>query len=142
MSDATLDEEARAYAAFEAAVAAVPRERFEETSLPDGWTVKDVLWHVAYWWRDGARTFAAIADGTHTGFDEDEETDVTNARVLDESRSRSLEEVEAEVAEARAALLTAFDPVSDDELALELFRSETIEHYDEHLPALRTLGGA
>ena len=142
MNDAMLDEEARAYEAFRSAVEAVPRERFEETVLPDGWTVKDVLWHVAYWWRDGARTFGAIADGTHRGFDDDEETDVTNARVLDESRSRSLREVEDEVAEARAALLAAFDPVSDDELAIELFRSETIEHYEEHLPALRTLAGA
>jgi Mycothiol maleylpyruvate isomerase N-terminal domain len=133
-------EEARAFAEFEAAVAAVPRERMEEAVLPDGWTVKDVLWHVAYWWGDGERTFRAIAAGTHTGFDDDEETDVANARVLEESRSRSLQEVEAELGAVRGSFLAAFAPVAGDATAVELFRSETIEHYEEHLPAVRTLG--
>ena len=40
---------------------------------------------------------------------------------------------------ARAALLEAFAPLAGDPVADELFVSETIEHYDEHLPALRGL---
>jgi hypothetical protein len=112
----------------------------EEAVLPDGWTVKDVLWHVAYWWRDGSRTFVAMAAGTHRADEDEEETDVTNARVLDDSRSRSLQEVEAEVAAARTACLETFVPVAGNPEADELFRSETIDHYEEHLRAVRTLG--
>ncbi len=135
-----LDEEAAAYAEFRAAVDAVPRERREEAVLPEGWTVKDVLWHVAYWWRDGARTFEALAAGIRDDDEwSDDETDAANARVLEESRSRSLDAVEAEVDAARAALLEAFGRVADDSSAVEAFRSETIEHYDEHLEAVRTL---
>jgi hypothetical protein len=135
-----LDEEAAAYAEFRAAVDAVPRERREEAVLPGGWTVKDVLWHVAYWWRDGARTFGALSAGIREHDESsDDETDATNARVLEESRSRSLDAVEAEVDAARAALLEAFGGVADDPSAVETFRSETIEHYDEHLEAVRAL---
>ena len=141
MTDDLRGDEDRAYGAFREAVAAVPRERMEEALLPDGWTVKDVLWHVAYWWRDGASTFGRIAAGSGVADDaEDEDTDVTNARVLDESRSRSLHEVEDEVTAARAVLLEAYAPVAGTAAADELFRSETIDHYDEHIEAVRSLG--
>jgi uncharacterized damage-inducible protein DinB len=135
-----LAREARAYAAFEEAVAAVPADRREEPTLPDGWSVKDVLWHVAYWWRDGERSFREMRSGTYT--DEDwtaEQTDATNARVLAESRSTSAAAVEAGIAAARAGVLEAFGQVAGDPAADALFASETIDHYEEHLPALRGL---
>ncbi|MEO8292916.1 MAG: DinB family protein [Actinomycetota bacterium] len=141
MSDGLLARETAAYAAFEEAVAAVPPERREEPSLPEGWSVKDVLWHVAYWWRDGEESFRAIGAGTHV--DEEwpaEKTDATNARALAASRVMSIGDVEAELSAARASMLEAFAPVAGDPVADELFTSETIDHYEEHLAGLRGLG--
>jgi mycothiol maleylpyruvate isomerase-like protein len=140
MNDELLAREAFAYAAFEEAVAAVPADRRTEPTLPDGWTLSDVLWHVAYWWTDGERSFREIGAGTYV--EEDwtaEQTDATNARVLAESRSMSAADVEAGFAAARTRLLEAFGPVAGDPVADELFASETIEHYEEHFPAVRGL---
>ena len=140
MSDELLAREARAYAAFEEVVAGVPLERWGEQVLTDDWSVKDVLWHVAFWWHDGVQSFGEMRAGTYT--DEEwtaEQTDATNARVLAESRSMTATDVEAGLGAARAALLEAFAPLAGDPVADELFVSETIEHYEEHLPALRGL---
>jgi hypothetical protein len=141
MTDELLAREARAYAAFEEAVAAVPAGRREEPIPPDDWSVKDVLWHVAFWWREGEQSFRAMRAGTYVEEDwSNEQTDATNARVLAESRSMQAADVEAGVAATRADLLEAFTPMSGDPAAQELFASETIEHYEEHLPAVRGLG--
>jgi hypothetical protein len=140
VNDELLEREARAYAAFEEAVAATPADRREEPVLSDGWSVRDVLWHVAFWWRDGEESFGEMHAGTWVDEEwPDERTDATNARVLEESRSMSLADVEAGLEAARAGLLEAFATVAGDQEADELFASETIEHYEEHLPALRGL---
>jgi uncharacterized damage-inducible protein DinB len=141
MTGELLAREARAYAAFEEAVAAVPADRREEPIPPDDWSVKDVLWHVAYWWRDGERSFREMRAGTYVEEDwSKEQTDATNAQVLAESRSMPVAEVETGVDAARAGLLEAFTPIAGDPAAQALFVSETIEHYEEHLPAVRGLG--
>jgi hypothetical protein len=141
MTDQLLAREARAYAAFEEAVAAVPADRREEPIPPDDWSVKDVLWHVAFWWREGEQSFRAMQAGSYVEEDwSQEQTDATNARVLAESRSIQAADVEDGVAAARAGLLEAFTPMAGDPAAQELFASETIEHYEEHLPAVRGLG--
>jgi hypothetical protein len=141
MTDELLAREARAYAAFEEAVAAVPADRREEPIPPDDWSVKDVLWHVAFWWREGEQSFRAMQAGSYVEEDwSQEQTDATNARVLAESRSIHAADVEDGVAAARAGLLEAFTPMAGDPAAQELFASETIEHYEEHLPAVRGLG--
>jgi hypothetical protein len=140
MSGDALSRETDAYREFALAVATVPIERREEAVLPDGWSVKDVLWHVVYWWRDGTASFLAMQAGTYRDDETpDDETDAINARVLEESRAMSLADVEQAVIAARTALLEAFAPVVTRADAEELFVSETIEHYEEHLPAVRTL---
>jgi hypothetical protein len=140
VNDELLAREAGAYAGFEQAVAATPADRREEPVLSDDWSVKDVLWHVAFWWRDGEESFGKIRAGTWVEQEWPAEvTNATNAQVLAESRSMSLAEVEAGLRAARAGLLEAFAPVAGDPVADELFTSETIEHYEEHLPALRGL---
>ena len=143
MNDELLAREASAYAAFEQAVGATPPDRREEPVLSDDWSVKDVLWHVAFWWRDGEESFGKMREGTWVDVEwPAEKTNAPNAKVLAESRSMSLAEVEAGLAAARAGLLEAFAPVAGNEEADELFASETIEHYEEHLPALRGLASS
>jgi uncharacterized damage-inducible protein DinB len=140
MSREVFAREADAYREFALAVAAVPIERREEAALPGGWSVKDALWHVVFWWRDGTSAFLAMHAGTDRNQDTtDDDTDATNARVLEESRAMSLGDVEQSVTAARTALLESFATVAARPEAEELFVSETIEHYDEHIEAIRTL---
>jgi hypothetical protein len=126
--------EAAAWEEFRAAVDAIPTERREAPILREGWSVKDVLWHVAFWWEDLAPTYAALRSGVERVDDED--TDTTNARVLDEGREMTLADVEAGVARSREGMLAAWAEAPDHPTADEAFVSETIEHYEEHLPWL------
>jgi hypothetical protein len=126
--------EAKAWAGFEELLAAVPEERLETPAFDGGWSVKDVLWHVAYWWDDMTR---AAASGWA---DDGEETDDVNGREQVKSRVLPFVEVRAELDDARERLLTTWAAVAeDDEEGKAFFVSETIEHYDEHEPQLRSL---
>jgi uncharacterized protein (TIGR03083 family) len=126
--------EAQDWAVFEELLGAVPEERLETPALDGGWSVKDVLWHVAYWWDDLGR--AAANDWADDG----EETDDVNAREQATSRTLPYVEVRAELDDARARLLETWASVADDdEEGKAYFVSETIEHYEEHIPQLRSL---
>jgi hypothetical protein len=129
--------EADSWASFEAAVNAIPRDRRSEPLLPDGWTVKDTLWHVAYWWELGAETFERMTAGKDP--QELGDTDEINAGALAESRTMSLEDVEAGLTRIRTRLLSAWAAVSQDPAAMETFEGETFLHYDDHRPALEGL---
>ncbi|GBC86203.1 hypothetical protein HRbin12_00189 [bacterium HR12] len=137
----TLTERERdAWAEVRRLVDALPPERLEEpTVTAEGWTVKDVLWHIAHWWTDLARMLDEMREGTFVEPPDDEEaTDAENARVLEESRSMSLADVEQGVDVARARMLAAWDALPEvDETAERWFLWETIEHYEEHLADLR-----
>ena len=131
--------EAEAWAEFEELTASIDRERREEPGLENGWSVKDLLWHVAYWWGDLATQLAEIRGGTYEEIQyTSDQTNATNAEVLALSRSMTLADVEAEVVRARERVLAAWAALSEiGHDAAENFSSETIEHYEEHLPDLR-----
>jgi uncharacterized damage-inducible protein DinB len=126
--------EAEAWASFVSLLESLPADRRETPELDDGWSVKDVLWHVAYWWDDLAERL------TSGNYEEDGETDARNARELERSRAMSWLDVSAGLAERRERMLAAWvaeaEPAGDPQ---EWFESETIEHYDEHGPQLRAL---
>lgn len=129
--------EAAAWETFEAAMLAIPRDRLEDPLLADGWSVKDVLWHITRWWEDCAVTLESL-HGTYVEWAGD--TDAENARVLAAGRSMSLEDIELRSAHVRERMLLAWDAApADDPRASEAFDSETTEHYDEHLEHIRSL---
>jgi DinB superfamily len=126
--------EAEAWAGFEELLASVPEERLETPAFDGGWSVKDVLWHVAYWWDDMTRA------AQNAWADDGEETDDVNGREQAKSRVLPYVEVRAELDDARARLLEIWASVgADDEEGKAFFVSETIEHYEEHVPQLRSL---
>ena len=127
--------EAEAWAAFYRMVEAVPAARREEPVLSDGWSVKDVLWHIAFWWSDLPGALDRIRTGTPQG--EGEGTDERNASALAQGRTRTFAEVEGEVVRTREALLAAWASAPEGAKADEVFVWETIEHYEEHEPQLR-----
>jgi uncharacterized damage-inducible protein DinB len=131
--------EVAAWEALEAAVLAVPRDRLEEPALPGGWSVKDVLWHIAHWWEDCADTLELLHAGTFTEWEGD--TDAENDRVLAEGRAMSLEDIELRSARIRERMLLAWDAAPEDPRAEETFHSETTEHYEEHLAQISSIAG-
>jgi hypothetical protein len=143
--DALTLRERDAWAEFGGVVDGLTPEQRERPGVNvEGWTVKDVLWHIAHWWTDLAGMLDEMRAGTFTEPPEDDEaTDAENARVLEESRRMSFADVERGVVAARDLMLAAWDPLPEiDEPAQRWFVWETIEHYEEHLPGIRALAEA
>jgi len=133
--------EAAAWAEFHAEVDRLtPEQRERPDANADGWSMKDVLWHIAHWWNDLAGMVEeVVAGGTFVEPPEDDEaTNAENAQVLEASRQMTIDAVERGVEVARARLLAAWVEVPEVDEALERwFVWETIEHYEEHLEDAR-----
>lgn len=105
---------------------------------PEGWSVKDLMWHVACWSADCVRAFDQMRAGTFTGTTIDEETDVVNRRWFRQSRELDLQTVQAEWYSSRTLLVerfAGFEIVTSD--AAEWFAETGPIHYAKHLGDLR-----
>jgi len=122
------------------AFASIPDDRFEEpTVTPEGWSPKDVMFHVAYWTADCADALERIAAGTWDGgADETPETiEATNREGFERSAAMPPAEVRTGFAEGRARMvgaLTALDDVSPE--AWEWFEESGPLHYAKHVEDL------
>jgi mycothiol maleylpyruvate isomerase-like protein len=107
---------------------------------PEGWSVKDVAWHVAAWSRDTARVLREMAAGTWDGSDpslEPDWTDRTNAAWFERSRTMPPVEALAELRDAREDLLAAFGELRElTPDADEWFEETAPIHYAKHLADL------
>ena len=133
--------EAEGWEAFVALVDAVPSDLVELPGLnAEGWAVRDVMWHVAFWCADAARALSAIVEGRLDRVREpygDAEVDRLNDRELERSRGMPVDEVRAELHQARTAMLERFgalDRLTAD--ADEWFEESGPAHYAEHAPEL------
>jgi hypothetical protein len=136
-----LEREASAWAAFEAEVARVPAQDRDRPGVVGGWSVKDIVWHCAYWAsfatdvmrRDGDQPFEDPFDA-----ETDEHWDEVNAEVARASAAMSWEDVIAGAGAARAELrgLVGSRDLAPD--VLTWATEETFTHYDEHAEHVRT----
>jgi Mycothiol maleylpyruvate isomerase N-terminal domain len=116
--------------------ASIPEDRFEEMSVtPEGWSPKDVMFHVAYWVGDCADVLERIAAGTWDGgADETPATiEASNREGFERSRRMPASEVRTGFAEGRARMLAAFHAL--DEVtpgAWEWFEESGPLHYAKH----------
>ncbi len=136
--------EAEGWAAFEDALSRVPEDRLTAPGVLPGWTAKEMLHHVTGWIRECIGHLERMRDGT---FVEPEETDewvnACNAAFADEARSLDVASVRAGLDVARDEILRRWQDLPEiDEVAVEWFAGETYEHYEEHLPDLRSASGA
>ena len=116
-----------------------------------GWTRKDILAHVQWWNEHSARVAEALLAGREpyardgSPFD----IDVHNAKILADSRERSLEDVRRGEAEAYRRVVAAVEAASEADLfergrfgwlggeaLASTVAADTSEHYVEHLPHL------
>jgi hypothetical protein len=138
-SDELLRIDEERWAAFAALVERVPEDRREEPSLnADGWSVKDLLWHMRCWNTVVAEQLEAIAAGTFVGpFDWN--TDANNERFLAEGAGVSAATAWLALVAARERSRSAFAVLAEvTPEAEELFSETAFKHTDDHLPELRT----
>jgi hypothetical protein len=143
--DELTSRESRDWAELRAAVDRLtPDQRAAGAVNDDGWTTKDVLWHIAHWWDHMVGLLNSMSAGTFEEPPEDDAaTDAENAGVLAESRAMDLAAVEDGVTATRERLLAAWGALPElTEPAERWFVWETIEHYEEHLPGIAALADA
>jgi uncharacterized protein (TIGR03083 family) len=134
-------------ARLEAAVASVPLSRLEEPGLAGGWSVKDVLAHVAFWEEALVAQLDAAAGGPPAP-SLDEDFHAVNARVQAEHRSRPLAEVRQWADRTHRSLVARLrdlptrvleSPPAGSADPAPLWQSvpgATFEHYPEHVEAI------
>ncbi len=132
-----------------AQLARVPAERLTQPTLANGWSVKDMLAHLATWERRVEYLYRMLSSGRPV---EDGVTDsnVYNATTYEANRHRPLAEIQAEETAAFLALRTVaetapeadlFDPArfawTEDRAFCDWIAWNSYDHYLEHLPDLR-----
>jgi hypothetical protein len=132
-----LADEDRGWLELTEAFGDVPPERFDEPSVTDeGWSPKDVMYHVAAWSEEAATVLGRIAAGTHRASDPD--TQALNEGWFQEGRGFDEDIVRIRFAKGRVAMRQAFSRLADvDANAWEWFEESGPRHYEEHLPDLR-----
>ena len=115
----------------------VSPDRFDEpTVTPEGWSPKDVMYHVAAWAEEAATVLGRVAAGTHRGGDPD--TQGLNEAWFEMGRGIDEDVVRIRFAKGRTAMRQAFSRLSEiDAAAWEWFEESGPRHYEEHLPDLR-----
>jgi mycothiol maleylpyruvate isomerase-like protein len=136
--DGLLAEEERGWLALTEAFGDVPPDRFDEPSVTDeGWSPKDVMYHVAAWSEEAAKVLGRIAAGTHR--ENDPDTQALNERWFEEGRGVEDDVVRIRFAKGRVAMRQIFSRLAEvDSTAWEWFEESGPRHYAEHLPDLRS----
>jgi hypothetical protein len=133
-----LAEEERGWLALTEVFGDVPPERFDEpTVTAEGWSPKDVMYHVAAWSEEAAKVLGRIAAGTHRESDLD--IQAFNDRWFEEGRGIEDDVVRIRFAKGRVAMRQVFFTLTEvDAHAWEWFEESGPRHYAEHLLDLRS----
>jgi hypothetical protein len=146
--DELLRAEAEGWDDLTALLAGATRERLRQPGLDaEGWSVTDVLWHLAYWCADADRALGQMRDGVFDASAEPEgsdRVDAINAAQLRRSQAMAFEEARARLHRARAGMLERVGELPELSAEADEWLEESGPlHYAEHLPALRAwLAGA
>lgn len=130
-------EEDEAWDELRGTLASVPPDVLLEEGYQPGWSVKDLLAHLACWMAEGAQALQQMRMGTYR--DPMLDVDTENARFYEACRDLDLHDVWAQIHSARGRMLEELDLLPDerlDDLAVSWFRDNGAKHYREHLPRL------
>jgi hypothetical protein len=113
-----------------------PEQAVRPGYYTEGWSVKDLMAHVASWQAEAAQILQQIANGTYEP--STTPTDEMNQRFFDANKDLPLSVVRAELFASRNRMLLSLHElpeVSPD--AHEWFVESGVEHYHEHVGRLR-----
>jgi Mycothiol maleylpyruvate isomerase N-terminal domain len=134
-----LAEEEQAWQRFHALVESVPPERCEEpTVTPEGWSLKDVMFHVGAWLADCARIMEQIRFSTFDRAAEDAlDIEALNAQGFAVSRTMDLRDVRVMCESARTEARLGFGSLPELTAdAWEWFEESGPLHYAKHVEDL------
>jgi hypothetical protein len=133
-----LAEEEREWLVLTEVFGDVPPDRFDEPSVTDeGWSPKDVMYHVAAWSEEAAKVLGRIAAGTHREGEPD--VQVLNEEWFEQGRGLDDDVVRIRFAKGRVSMRQVFSQLTEvDAHAWEWFEESGPRHYAEHLPDLRS----
>lgn len=118
----------------------LPVSALEMPELSNGWSVKDLLAHLAAWEQHAASALASAA-ADDAPLLEDFDVDAMNEEFYRQRLDWSWEEVEAEFQAAFHAVRQAIADLPparlESQAVQRTIRADTVEHYAEHLPDLR-----
>ena len=118
-------------------ISSLSPEQLEEPGYsPDGWSVKDLVAHIAAWHAEATQVLEQIHHGTYERQRWD--VDALNRQFHEANKDLPFSVVEAECAASRNRMLVEWNSlpeVTPD--AEDWFRESGPEHYAEHLPRLR-----
>jgi hypothetical protein len=122
---------------FRALVDQIPKDRMMDATVnADGWSVKDLLWHMRCWDAEIARELERIRLGTYV--DHDYDTDEKNERFLEEGSRLDQEIVLTDWVATRERALKEMAGLPEVTPPVEEWFSElAYKHMDDHLPELR-----
>jgi hypothetical protein len=115
----------------------IPKDRMMDATVnADGWSVKDLLWHLRCWDAEIARELERIRLGTYV--DHDYDTDEKNERFLEEGSRLDQEIVLTDWVATRERALKEMAGLPEVTPPVEEWFSElAYKHMDDHLPELR-----
>ncbi len=131
-----LAEEA-AWGELQQLVSSLSPEQLEEPGYSaDGWSVKDLMAHIAAWLAEATQVFEQIQYGTYRT--ERRDVDALNRRFYEANKDLPAPLVRAECAASRNRMLVEWSALPNVTAeASEWFAESGPEHYAEHLPRLR-----
>ncbi len=136
-AESLLDAEEAAWHELHAELERLTDEEMERPGLtPDGWSVRDVLFHIGAWSADCGMQLERMRMGTWDEPHEDVERQ--NREWFELSRTMDLRIVKAEFAAARTRMVVEFGTMPEiTPPAVEWFEESGPLHYEEHLVDLR-----
>ena len=136
------------YAALEEILAPLDKTQMTTREVIDGWSIKDILAHIASWhhrlltWLDAA---IRNVEPAISGPDSVEEMDALNAQFYQENKSRPLDEVLTEFRTTHQQIMDIIQVMREEDLISpqrfawtqgsplwQLVAGDTYEHYQEH----------
>ena len=126
------ESEDQAWIEFSGLIEGLSPEQLERPGLTDdGWSVKDLLWHIGAWSAECAHVLEQVRMGTFE--DTDEDVDAVNREWFELSRTIDLATVRTEFASARNRMLQEWDALPElTPAADEWFEESGPIHYREH----------
>ena len=138
--EATIEQIENSYHKILRLYRSVPVTDLLEPTFANGWSVKDLLAHLAAWdWR-----CAGLLDQAHESdmpLMAMPDIDALNQEIYQERQEWGWEDVDNDFREAHQALLESIQALPPerlkDEIIQEAIAEETWQHYEEHLPQLQ-----